>query len=244
MTPVYKATHSILTIVIAKSGRGKSTALRNLPPEETFLVNVIGKTLPFPSAAKYTEGTNLLTDASATNIISTMQKVSRNEQFKYLVLDDVQYIMATEFMNKALVKGYDKFTQMAKNIWDILLLGSKLRGDLKVFALTHEDDSGNERKMKTLGKLLDEKLTPEGLATIVLFGDVATLDEGMRQYYFLTQSDGTANAKSPMGMFPSQIPNDLKLVADRIDEYYGENLTIEQSKLEDLTSIGISPKRR
>lgn len=241
---IFNAERSILTIVLAKSGRGKSTSLRNLPPEETFLINTIGKPLPFPGGARYKEGDNLLSGANATNVISVMQKANREDRFKYLVLDDLQYIMATEFMDKAMIKGYEKFTQMAKNIWDILLLGSRLRGDLKVFALSHEDESGTERKMKTLGKLLDEKLTPEGLATIVLFGDVSTLDEGKRQYYFLTQSDGYANAKSPMGMFPPHIPNDLKLVADRIDEYYGEGLDLSNSNLSDLTSIDLNSKRR
>ena len=159
-----------------------------------------------------------------------MMEVGKNEKFDSLVIDDGQYIMATEFMSNAMVKGYDKFTLMAKNIWDVLSLATKLRGGLKVFFLTHEEETNTgERKMKTLGKLLDEKITPEGLSAIVLYGDVVN-DEQKRTYYFSTQSDGYTNAKSPFDMFPQKIPNDLQLISQRIDEYY-QGVELKDSKL-------------
>ena len=41
------------------------------------------------------------------------------------------------------------------------------------------------------------------------------------EHYFITQSDGTNTAKSPMGLFDSlKIDNDLKLVDDTIRKYY------------------------
>lgn len=220
LAELYKNQGSILILVIAKSGRGKTTAMRTLPPDQTYLINVIGKALPFlGGAANYRTDSNMMIGADAGAIQARMREVSGKPQFNYLVLDDMQYVMATEFMQKIAIKGYDKFSQMANNIWSIMLLGSRLRAGLKVFMLTHEDDSTGERKMKTLGKLLDEKLTPEGLATIVLYADVIG-DKDQRKYVFQTQSDGVTNAKSPLGMFPLFIPNDLKLVADRVDEYY------------------------
>jgi hypothetical protein len=231
MTDFYKGQRSILVLVIAKSGTGKSSSLRNLPPKETFIINVMGKPLPFPSSfTEYKEKENMLSTASADDVKATMNAIDKKPEFKHLVIDDGQYIMATEFMNKAMIKGYDKFTVMAKNIWDIMVLGSRLRGDLKVYFLTHEEETSTERKMKTLGKLLDEKLTPEGLSTIVLFGGVTGGENG-NTYFFQTQSDGVASAKSPMGMFPSVIPNDLKLVSDRIDEYYS-GIKLDESKLD------------
>lgn len=217
---MYKGQKSILVMVIGKSGRGKSTALRNFDPASTFIISVIGKPLPFPKGAQYEEGKNMVTQASPDTIRRVMMEVGKKEEFSTLIIDDAQYIMATEFMDKAMVKGYDKFTIMARNIWEILILATKLRPGLKVYFLVHEDETNTgERKMKTLGRLLDDKITPEGLSTIVLYADVIG-ERDNRKYIFTTQSDGFTNAKSPFGMFPSQIPNDLKKVSDRIDEYY------------------------
>ena len=159
-----------------------------------------------------------------------MKMASDNTSIDYIVIDDMQYIMATEFMDSTHIKGFDKWNDMAKHIWEILLLSSKLRPGLKIFLLTHEDDDGRKRKMKTLGRLLDDKITPEGLVTIVLFAEVGGTRE-KRQYFFSTQSDGYTTAKSPYEMFPSKIPNDLKLVSDRIDEYYAR-IPINKSKLD------------
>jgi hypothetical protein len=219
---LYKGQRSILTLVIASSGRGKTTAARNLPPESTHFINVLGKALPFPNAVKYTDGENMTVSSDSAAIRRAMKEASTDETCKYLVIDDAQYVMAIEFMDKAMQKGYDKFTIMARNFWDIMLASLSLRSDLKVFLLTHEDDSiTGVRKMKTLGKLLDEKMTPEGLSSIVLYGEVEVVEGKKRRYYLSTQTDGITNAKSPLGMFPTEIPNDLILIANRIDEYYG-----------------------
>jgi len=233
---MYKGGKSILVMVIAKSGRGKSTALRNFDPESTFIISVIGKPLPFPNGIKYVDGKNTITQSNPDTIRRIMKTASDDKnpdgtpKFNSLVIDDGQYIMATEFMDKAMVKGFDKFTIMARNIWEILVLATKLRPGLKIYFLTHEEETASgERKMKTLGKLLDDKITPEGLSTIVLYGDVIG-ERDNRKYIFSTQSDGFTNAKSPYGMFPSQIPNDLRKVSDRIDEYYS-GVGLDKSKI-------------
>lgn len=233
---------STFVLVIGKSGRGKSLSMRNLPPEETFLVNVVGKALPFPNGSLYVEDKNLLTSADAAKIIQTMMHVSsKMSHVKYLIIDDVQYIMASEFMSKAFVKTYDKFTLMAKNIWDIMVLSSRLRGDLKVCLLAHEESSEGHRRMKTLGKLLEEKITPEGLSSIVLFSEVSFSKDRGGIYYFTTQSDGDTTAKSPPGMFPMYIDNDLKNVFDRIDEYY-RGVSLKDSAIV-LDSQGINERK-
>ncbi len=220
-TDMYAGSKSMLIMIIGKPGRGKSYSVRNLPPDHTHFINVMGKPLPFPKGLRYKEKDNLTVTADPNNIRRVMQEASRNPNINYLVIDDAQYVMATEFMDKALVKGYEKFTVMARNIWEILVLATKLRGSLKVFFLAHEEDTGSERKMKTLGKLLDDKISPEGLSTVVLYADVSG-DKDNREYFFTTQSDGITNAKSPFEMFPARIDNDLLKVAHRIDEYYQE----------------------
>ncbi len=226
---LYKGQKSIFIMVIGESGRGKSYSLRNFSPSTTYLINVMGKILPFPSGLKYKLGENMLISTESSTICRQMLEVSRNPAITDLVIDDAQYVMAMEFMAKALIKGYDKFNQMGQNFWNILTLAPKLRGGLKVFLLCHEEDTGTKRKMKTLGKMLDDKGTPEGLSAITLWSELAII-EGKRRYYFDTQSDGLTTAKSPYGMFPDRIPNDLNLVSQRIDEYYS-GVSLEDSKL-------------
>ncbi len=228
---VYKGQRSILVMVIGESGRGKSRALINMPPEATVVIDVVGKPLPFIGAgAKFKRGENIFTLSEALPIIQKIEEVSRNKPtVEHVVIDDGQYIMATEFMAKANVKGYDKFTIMADNMWKILRVSANQRDGMKVFLLCHEEQEEGQRHMKTLGKLLKEKLTPEGLSTIVLFAE-AVKSGSKTQYYFSTQTDGVTTAKSPEGMFPERIPNDLWLVSQRIDEYY-MGVPLEQSKL-------------
>jgi hypothetical protein len=227
---MYKGQKSIPILVIGKSGRGKSTALRNMNPETTYLINVLGKPLPFPKGIKYQEGLNMTISSDTTIIRRTMIEVSKNPKWTDLVIDDGHYVMANEFMAKALEKGYDKFTMMAKNIFDIILLTTKLRPGLKIFFLTHEEDTGAERKMKTLGKLLDDKVTLEGISAIVLFAELHA-EADKRIYYLATQSNGYTTAKSPYNMFPGKISNDLSIISRRIDEYYSD-VELKDSKLD------------
>lgn len=227
---IYQGQHSILVLVISKPGRGKSTSLQNLPPEHTHLINVMGKELPFPGGTKYIVGQNMTITSSAPTIREKMKSAALDPMLHYLVVDDLHYVMATEFMDKVMVKGYDKFSVMARNIWDLLIQANQLRGGLKVFFLTHEEETTTERKMKTLGKLLDEKISPEGLSTIVLWGEVEIQEQHSQRFFFSTQTDGHTNAKAPVGMFPPEIPNDLLLVSQRIDEYY-QGVPMEKSKV-------------
>jgi hypothetical protein len=129
--------------------------------------------------------------------------------------------MAEEFMQKILTKGYDKFSIMARNVWEFMLECANLRDGLKIFLTWHEDETELARRMKFFGKLLGDNLAPEGLPTIVLFAGAQGTEAGKSKHFFQTLTDGKAVAKSPMGMFPAYIPNDYNLVAKRIDEYYG-----------------------
>lgn len=240
---LYEGGHSIVVLVVGKSGRGKSTALRNLPPEETFLVNVLSKPLPFLGGSKlYKEGKNMLISHNASEIRQMMRNVGGEESANYIVIDDILYVMAAEFMQKIQIKGFDKFSTMANNIYEIIKLAGELRPTLKVFINCHEEETPTERKSRWFGKLIEEKIVPEAMSTIVLFADVAISGDSEPIYYFQTQSDGICAAKSPMGMFPLTIPNDLMLVAQRIDEYYS-GVPFAESEL-DFGSLEIKKQRR
>lgn len=134
------------------------------------------------------------------------------------VIDDAQYLMAFESFDKVNETGYTKFTTMAKNYEEMLRhIQEETDPNVIVYVLQHIDkDEDGKVKAKTLGKMLDQQLTVEGLFSIVLLAQT----DGKR-HWFVTQSDGTNPCKSPMGMFEeAEIDNDLKMVDDTIREYY------------------------
>lgn len=202
----------ILVYVLGKSGTGKSYSMRNFPQNELALINVQGKILPFRGSAKIEQTT---TDDSG-EIVETLKDYS--EKFKSIVIDDYQYVMANEFMRRSFEKGYDKFTEIGRHAWDIPDTVRELPNDCIVYIMCHTDrDEEGFEKIKTIGKLLDEKICLEGMSTIVLKTNVT---DG--KYVFLTQNNGKDTTKSPAGMFPSYaIDNDLKYVDDKIRNYYG-----------------------
>jgi len=220
-------------LIIADSGSGKSTAIRNLNPEETFIINIANKPLPFKGwKSKYTlvsrdnpKG-NMTNASSSAGILKAMAHVNEKmPHIKNLVIDDWQYMSSFEYFDRALEKGYDKFTQIAANLAQVAKTPKDLRDDLYVFFMTHSEDStdvnGHRRvKAKTIGKMIDNTLTLEGLFSIVLFGKVVKKDDGTLDYGFETVNNGENTCKAPMGMFEeSFIPNDLQLVKDKIYNY-------------------------
>lgn len=197
----------IPVLVLGESGSGKSTSLRNFDVEEVGIFNVAGKPLPFRKKL------NKKDNATYANILSVL----KNPGLKKYVIDDSQYLMAFESFDHAKETGYGKFTNMAlnfKNLIDFVIKGTP--EDVIVYFLHHTEVGENGKlKAKTLGKMLDNQLTVEGLFSIVLLCSV----EGS-EHFFITNSDGSNPAKSPMEMFEMKIPNDLKAVDDAIREYW------------------------
>lgn len=220
---------SIATMILGQSGTGKSASMRNLDPTDTLLIQAVKKPLPFRANGwsyynkESNPNGNIVVSDQATYIVKTIQGTSR----KKVILDDFQYILANEFMRRVLDKetgnaAFAKYNEIARSAWDILMAAGNAQDDKRVYILGHtqEDDSGRI-KAKTIGKLLDEKITIEGLLTIVL--RTAVINE---QYLFSTQNNGSDTVKSPMGLFEEPyIPNDLKAVDDAICSYYGLTAT-------------------
>ena len=198
----------IAVMVLGASGSGKSTSLRNFEPNEVGVFNVAGKPLPFRKKLR------MLNNPS----YETIQNNMKHSGLKKYVIDDSQYLMAFESFEHAKETGYGKFTNMALNFRSLIDTAiRKTPDDCIVYFLHHTELSDDGRiKAKTLGKMLDNQLTLEGLFSIVLLCQV----EGS-EHYFITNSDGSNPAKSPMDMFEQKIPNDLKMVDQTIREYYG-----------------------
>jgi hypothetical protein len=211
---------SIATMILGESGTGKSTSMRNLNAAETLLIQSVRKPLPFRSkdwkpVVKGEGGSIFVTDNSA-KIVEAMKRTDK----KIIVIDDFQYVLANEFMRRSEERGYDKFSDIGRHAWDILSAASTLPDDVRVYIMGHtqSDDQGRV-KVKTIGKVLDEKITVEGLFSIVLRTLVVN-----GEYLFSTKNNGSDTVKSPIGLFESEhIDNDLLAVDEAICEYYGIN---------------------
>ena len=220
-------------LIIADSGTGKSTAIKKLPSKETFIINVAGKALPFKGWRKNYEAIskdnpkgNMSSVSSASGIMKAMTHVNDNmPHIKNLIIDDFQYMASFEYFDRSKEKGYDKFTDIATNIATVSKLPKDMRDDLNVYYLTHSEEStdvnGHRKvKAKTVGKMIDNSLTLEGLFTIVLFGRVIKQEDGTFDYGFETQTNGETTCKSPAGMFEERfIPNCFKYVNEKIVTY-------------------------
>ena len=210
---------SIATLILGESGTGKTASLRNFDPSKTLLIQPVRKPLPFRSAGwrecvKKGDGGNIFVNDDPAYIVAAMER----SQADVIVVDDFQYVLANMFMAKRNERGFDKFTALAGAGFDICSKASELGMNKRVYILAHtqESDTGVVR-IKTLGKLLDEKIVLEGLFTTVLRTHV---EQG--RYLFSTQNNGSDTVKSPLGMFSEPfIENDLALVDQTICEYYG-----------------------
>lgn len=220
---------STATVILGKSGAGKSASLRNMNPADTLLIQVVRKPLPFKSKdwryfdrEKCPTGNIFVTDQAA-DIVKLASKTGR----KVIVVDDFQYVLANELMRRSDERGFDKFTDIAKHGWEVFTSLTSLPDDVRVYLLSHsqEDDSGTV-KMKTIGKMLDEKIVLEGLVSIVLR---AVVTDGRHE--FSTRNSGQDTVKTPMGLFEDErIPNDLSVVDAAICEFYGITPATETQK--------------
>ena len=213
---------SIATLILGEPGSGKSTSMRNLNPAEALLIQTIKKPLPFrgwtllKKNAETGEVTgNVVVSDVAAQIINYMTKTAR----KIIVLDDWNLLMTNEFMRRSAETGFQKFSDIGRSAWDVMMAASSLPDDVRVYMLGHTsmDETGHIRA-KTIGKFVDEKCPVESMFTTVLR---AMQVNG--QYVFQTQSTGMDTCKSPLGLFETeQIPNDLKEVDRAIAAYYLE----------------------
>jgi hypothetical protein len=212
-------------LVIGESGTGKSTSIINLNPNDTFIINVLDKPLPFkgfrkkyiPFSKENPKGNYYATD-DYSKIIRIIDGINRERpEIKNIIIDDFQYLMCNEYMTTN-SRGYDKFESIGKNVWGLVKYTANQREDLSVFYLSHSKVEDGKSKPKTIGKMIDNTVVLEGMFTIVLHS-LIQLDN----YKFLTQNDGSYMAKSPLGMFEDKyIDNDLFLVKNKINEYFND----------------------
>lgn len=212
-------------MIIGESGSGKTYSIKNLDPETVGIFLCEKSRLPFKKRFPVFKVKNAEQEVNGQmqtiRQSAVIQSILRRPklQKKIYIIDDSQYIMANEFFDRAKESGYQKFTDIGCNFRNLIhLVNEDLPDDVIVYFMHHPEVDGNtgKQKAKTVGRMLDEKLTVEGCFDIVLFART----DG-HEHWFQTQSDGTNTAKSPEDMFPERIPNDLALVDSTIREYYG-----------------------
>lgn len=200
-------------LIMGESGTGKSTSIRNCDPATTAIVNPVGKPLPFRGAKQFAR----LNGETDSDKICDFMKEQAKAGKKIIIIDDFQYILAIPYMDRIKENGWDKWNDFGENYFKIIDICKELPEDVCVYYLTHcETLENGVTTVKLIGKLLREKITIEGLFTIVLKTGVS---EG--KYYFFTQNSGKDTVKSPMGMFDAfSIDNDLAYVDSKIRNYY------------------------
>jgi hypothetical protein len=215
--------------IVGATGTGKSTAIKYLNPEETYIINVAKKELPFKGSEKLYNGENKnYKEVDDANEIARLLKTISDKapHIKNIVIEDSNYIMGFNMVAKATETGFTKFSLMARDMVDLFRTARQLRDEITVFYLTHPEtiEDGGEiigYKIKTAGKLIDNQVLLEGLLTVCLYTDVEEKKDGSTEYSFITNRFRKYPAKSPDGMFEDiKIPNNLQTVVEKVTEYY------------------------
>lgn len=220
-------------LILGESGAGKSSSLRNLNPKETFIISTTPKPLPWRGWKKYytkwdpktnLEG-NWYQTSKSVNIGTIVKYISnKRPEIKNVILEDIQYAMSFEYMDRRKEVGYGKFNDIGGDFTDLLRIADSIRDDIKLIFIGHSENTGDNSNphwsLKTVGKMVTEKITPEGLFTYVFYALPQRVDDNTMDYKFLTNTDGEHVAKTPLGMFENRlIDNDLDVIIKTIDEY-------------------------
>ena len=211
---------AIPVLIIGPSGSGKTYSIKNFSADDVGVISVEKGRLPFRSDIKVVKVQ--VKDRESVKDYATLNRARyawimdaiRTAKCKSIVIDDSQYLLVNELFDRAAEKGYDKYTQMAANFRNLIHFINELPEEDKIVYFLHHTETGPDgrEKAKTIGKMLDEKLTVEGCFDIVIY---------CQDHKFFTQSNGQSTAKTPEGMLELEMVNDLKLVDDAIRDYWG-----------------------
>lgn len=221
------------------SNTGKSTSIKYLDPQSTFIISCTNKQLQIPGfRKKYPKVTinegklegNWFVSNDYNKINTIMTSVSKfRPEITTIVVDDANYLLSNEIFQNVSTKGYDKFAIMAKNYYDLIQTCQNLRDDLNVVFITHVENYGTEMdplyRMWTSGKMLTNQINLDGLFSYIIYSERITDDvSGDIIYRFKTRTDGNDTCRTVQGCFEDKyIEPNLKLVVDTINNFeFGE----------------------
>jgi len=217
----------MLVSLVGYSSSGKSRSIKGLLKEDgrlrddAIIIRALSKPFPFRNKMvawdrEKNQGDYIILD-NGTLIAKAMKKFVESGK-KIIVVDDSTFVMTKYFMDTAKDKGFEKFTDLAKQYYEILKVGENLPEDVRVYIVNHLEETNLGRlSFKTIGKLISEKVDIPAMMTVVL--QTEKNDNG---YWFLTNKRNDIDvAKSPEEMFDLLVENDLGIVDNAICEYYG-----------------------
>lgn len=220
-------------LLAGESSTGKTHSLKSLDPSETLFIQLVKKRLPWRgSSSQYsTEKKNLVSTKSYLEVIEALRYANDNQDITNVIIDDVGFMMSKELFRRAMESGYGKFSDIARQMQMVLETAESLRDSLNIAIIFHEekvliDGYLPERKIKTIGRMIDDKYEPQATVSIVLFTKVTFDKDKNPVYEFVTNRTPEYPAKSPEGMFEqTYIPNDMEQVFTISNEYYNNNKT-------------------
>lgn len=208
---------AITTLVLGFTGEGKSYSIKNLNPEDTGIIQINSKPLPFRNNQDFAKRIRVSCD------FMDIQRALLQAKSSVIVIDDFQYLMINEQLKIAMenLRGdavFAHYHQLAYKAWSVLNCAiHQVAPSKRVYILSHLDEENGRQKMRTIGKMFDNIVIPEAMVTTVL---QTKIQDG--QNYFQTKNNGFNIVKTPEGLFDLDlIPNDLEFVDSAICEYYG-----------------------
>ena len=214
---------SRLIAIMGESGAGKTTAMRTLPPEQTYYIDADLKGLSWRGWKKQynAENKNYAAINDPIRVQVLMRRLSdERPNIKYIVVDTLNGIMVADEMRRMSEKGYDKWADLAACVWTIIDDALTFRDDLTVIFLCHSqtdrDDSGYMfTRIKTSGRKLDKIVLESKFTTVLLCKCV----DG--RHVFEVHADHST-AKTPFGAFEpteKETDNDIMEVLKRLEEF-------------------------
>lgn len=226
---------SNLITLAGLSNSGKSTSLKYLNPEETFIISCTNKQLQIPGFRKKyhkveVKDGKLVGNWYINNNYAQIDKIldlvsTRRDDIKVVVIDDANYLLSNETFLNATTKGYEKFSIMAKNYYDLIQHCQNLRDDLTIVFVTHIENYGTdidpEYRIWTTGKMLTSQINLDGLFSYIIYSERYVDDvDGEVHYRFKTRTDGNDTCRSVEGCFEDKyIEPDMKFVLDTINKF-------------------------
>lgn len=238
-------------LVLAKSGFGKTTSwsgreklgIKGLDPKETYVIQCIGRAVanvsyklaPGIDPKELAEGRrvavdNVNTDNRFQAVARLIASLGKSKSIKNIVIDDFNFLSQDYYMAHALKGGWETPKAIGYGMGLVFEAIKSISEDKNVFCLAHyeefKDKNGDSisYKFKTLGKMVDDYITPEANFDIVLFGKQTLSDNGKITKTFVKEFDGEFPAKDAVGALdslPDEFPNDLSIVVEEIDKFYG-----------------------
>lgn len=201
-----------VVFVMGRTGSGKSYSLRNLDHAGVFSVG--GKRMPFPGGPK----TVSLGSLPYQQRYEKIERTLRKNNSRCYVVDDSSFLQADENLERAFEGGdaFKKYLEIGVHFARLVETAMGTSEDTVVYFLHHldTDDFGRD-EVRSIGKLVKEKYNPIERCNVV----ISCVNEA-GEHKFRTKNDGANLAKSPPGMLPDEMENDLARADDLIRAFY------------------------